>query len=74
METIYDMALADRECKNTFDKDDYYIGLKGYKNDTRGVDSWTATSLKQLPTQGKVLLAIAFDGTYKKAVQPVHKP
>ena len=68
------MARIDQTCKTSYTVEDYNDGLKGYKKNTKGIDKWTATELRELPIEGKTLLAAATELSWKKLAQPVQNP
>jgi len=68
---ILDIAKKDTYNCNTLDLDTYEEGLKGYAKDTRGIDSWTATELRELPVERKKLMAAAMEKVFTKLAQPV---
>lgn len=71
LRTIVNLAKRGTEIDNTFDTDKYDKGLKGYKKNTRGIDTWTSTELSSLPKEGKVLMADGMEKPLKKMAQPI---
>ena len=51
---------------NTFDIDNYDNRLKGYNNDTRGIDVWTATEIRKLLIECKKMIADGMENTFKQ--------
>jgi len=58
---VLELAKKDTYNCNTLDLDTYEEGLKGYGKDTRGIDTWTATELRELPIECKKLMAAAME-------------
>ena len=65
------VALSCQDSSRHFDDTSLIMSLAGYPKDTKGIDMWTATELRQLPREAKELIVVAIAYSLKKTVQPI---
>ena len=64
-------ALLEQDTHKNFDATNLSSSLAGYTKETKGIDMWTPSELRQLPEYLQQIIAEAIGYSFKKAAQPL---